>query len=329
MSDNILTGGYVATIGKDLLQGQQYKTPILDAFFKRKEYVSNGVVAVPTEVSFADDLLSLINPEAGVPVGKLDYAGAYNYFALKHFGDAKLIKPNEIERIKRQLQNLSGENYSAMKVEIVSQQINRLIQKTNATREYMAGCAILGTIKDKDGNEIYNFGIPASNKLGTKKVSDDTDKLALVLNELEATIRNATRYMGGYGLVVGEGAYEKILQSPSYQRVQERRMATAGQVVDGAIDYIGRRPILLADKSYYDKSKTRNKFFDTDTIALAPTDLFSEFYTHIATNEGEFRELAHIDSFKQNNPDGTTTRLQTATMPIPTLPNAIATATLS
>jgi hypothetical protein len=71
----ILSSGYVATIGKELLRGQQYQTPILNTFFKRKEYVDNGVVAVPKEVQFADDLLDIINPEAGIPVGKLDYKG--------------------------------------------------------------------------------------------------------------------------------------------------------------------------------------------------------------------------------------------------------------
>jgi hypothetical protein len=216
-----------------------------------------------------------------------------------------------------------------MKVEIVSQQMNRLIQKTNATREYMAGCAILGTIKDKDGNEIYNFSIPSDNKLGNKKVSDDTDKLSIVLYQLEQQIRNATRYNGGFGLIVGESAYEKILQSPSYQRIQERMQSNAQQQADGVTNYLGNRPLLIANSKYYDKTNNRKRFFNEDTLCMAPTDLFSEFYTHIATNDGEFREIVHIDTYKEYNPDGTVIRLQTASMPIPTLPNAIVTATLS
>jgi hypothetical protein len=106
-------------------------------------------------------------------------------------------------------------------------------------------------------------------------------------------------------------------------------LANATQNAEGVVDYIGKRPLLIADSFYYDKANNKKSFFNEDSIALAPTNLFSTFYTHIVTNEGEFRELDHIDTFDVKNPDGRVIRLQTSAMPIVTLPNAIATATLS
>ena len=326
---NILSSGYVATVGKELLSQGKRQTPILNTFFGKTEYVDNGVVAVPKEVTRADELLPLIKAGAGVPVEKLNYDGEWNYYALKTFGGAKLIKPDEIERFKRQLQNLTGQTYSAMKAQIITEKIQELINKALSTREYMAGSALLGNIKDKDGNVLYTFDIPAANKLGTKSVSDDTDKLSVVLYDLEKVIRKSTRYTGQFGIIAGEGAYEKILKSPSYQRIQERSLANASENAAGVVDYIGKRPLLIADSFYYDKTNTKKSFFNEDSIGLAPTSLFSTFYTHIATNDGEFRELDHIDTYDKKNPDGRVIRLQTSAMPLVTLANAISTATLS
>ncbi len=330
MSLDILKGGYLAPIAKEMMRTKQFQTPILNTFFAKKIYVENGVVATPKEVKDTDDLLPLLNPTSGIKSSEVKLAGDFNYYELKLFGDLKIVTPKDIENYKRQLQNLDPTTFQAKKVEIVNGILDRHIQRVNATREYMAGSAVLGTIKDKDGNVIYNFNIPASNRLGDFKVSDDTKKPNQVIFALKAQMKKATKYSGQVGVIIGVSAYEKLLESPSYQRYYERSLMNVEAQLNGIDGYInGKIPFIVADETYTDKAGNKKTFFNEDSILLAPTQLFAEFYTAIVTNQGSFAKLLHIDTYNQNNPDGTAIRLQTASMPIITASNSIVTATLS
>jgi len=326
----ILDSGYLATITKEVLNEKKINTPILNTFFAKKEYVENGVVAVPKEVNSVDDLLPLIDPKAGIKNSGYDNKKGFNYYELKLFGDLKLVTPQDIETFKRELQNLDPVTYQAKKVEIVKRITDRMTTKVNATREYMAGSAVLGTIKDKDGNTIYTFDIPADNRLGDFKVSDDTKKPYEVLYALEKQSKRATKYRGKFGLIIGASAYEKLLKSPSYQKLVELGQKNLQDTIDGIDGYFGGKyPFILADETYTDKQGNKKPFFNEDSILLAPTQIFAEYYQAIVTNKGSFAKLFHLDTFEVTNPDGLNIRLQTSSMPIVTLPNGIVTATLS
>jgi len=327
---NILDAGYLTPIAKEIMATTKFQTPILDTFFGKNVYVDNGVVAVPAEAKTEDDILPLVNNGGAIKSSELNLKGKLNYFELKTFGDLKIINASEIEGYKRQLQNLDPTTYQAKKIEIVNGIMDRMVQRTNATREFMAGSAILGKIKDKDGNTIYDFDIPSANKLGDFKVSDDTDKPNEVVYALQKQIRKATKYRGAVGMIIGASAYEKLLSSPSYQRYFERVGMNVESQIAGVDGYInGKVPFIVADEEYTDKEGNRKAFFDVDSVLLAPTQLFAEFYQGIVTNEGKFAKLFNIDKWEQKNPDGQAVRLQFGSMPIPTLPNSIVTATLS
>ena len=330
MSLEILQGGYLAPIAKEMMKTKQFETPILNTFFKKKVYVDNGVVAVPKEVKNVDDLLPLLNPTSGIKASSTEFHGDFNYYELKLFGDLKIITARDIENYKRQLQNLDPSSFQAKKVEIVNGILDRHIQRVNATREYMAGSAVLGTIRDKDGNIIYRFDIPADNRLGNFKVSDDTVKPNQVIAKFRNQLRKATKYKGGVGIIIGASAYDKLLQSPSYQRYYERSLMNVEAQVNGVDGYIdGKIPFILADDTYTDKEGNKKSFFNEDSILIAPTQLFAEFYTAVITNKGSFAKQFHIDTYDMTNPDGNAIRLQTSSMPILTAPNGIVTATLS
>ena len=330
MSLEILQGGYLAPIAKEMMKTKQFETPILNTFFKKKVYVDNGVVAVPKEVTDVDDLLPLLNPTSGIKATSTEFKGEFNYYELKLFGDLKIVTPRDIENYKRQLQNLDPATYQAKKVEIVNGILDRHIQRVNATREYMAGSAVLGTIKDKDGNVIYTFDIPADNRLGDFKVSDDTVKPNQVIAKFKAQLKKATKYKGGVGIIIGASAYDKLLQSPSYQRYYERSLMNVEAQVNGIDGYIdGKIPFILADDTYTDEKGNKKRFFNEDSFLMAPTQLFAEFYTAIITNKGSFAKQFHIDNYEMTNPDGLAVRLQTSSMPILTAPNGIIVGTLS
>ena len=329
--EEILNSGYLDTVTNTLIkQEAKVETPILNLFYNRKVYVDNGVVSVPVEAKTEDDILPLIDPAVGIKATSVNIQGKYNYYGLKTFGDLKILTAQEIEGYKRQLQNLDPTTYKAKKIEIVNSIMNRSIQRVNSTREYMAGSAILGKIKDKDGNTIYTFDIPADNKLGDYKVSDDTDKPYEVIYAMQKQIKKATKYRGNVGVIIGASAYEKLLQSPSYQRYYERSLMNVEATINGIDGYInGKVPFIVADEEYTDKEGNKKYFFNEDSILMAPTKVFAEFYQGIITNKGKFAKLFHIDSWENNNPDGQAIRLQSASMPITTLPNGIVTATLS
>ena len=327
---DILNSGYLAPVSKEILRGKQYQTPILNTFFKRKVYVKNDVVAVPKENGTYDDILPVINPRGAIPTSNSEWANMQmNYYELKTFGRIDTLTPQDIEDYRLQLQNLENAEYQAKKVEIVNNVMENTLNKVLATREFMASSAILGDVKDKDGNTLYTFNIPASNKLGNKKVSDDTDKLPVVIQTMINTAMKSTKYRGGFGFVIGQNALLKILESPSYNNSQDYMGRGVMERVAGVDGWLfGKYPYIIANDWYY-SANGKKSFFNEDTLELLPTELFAEFYGKVFTEEGSFAEIPHIDTFKQRNPDGTAIRTQFKSAPIVTLSNGIVTATLS
>ena len=330
MSLPILDPGYLAPISKELLRGKQYQTPILNTFFKNKVYTKNDVVAVAKEKTTFDDILPVINPRGAIPLSQPEWGGdKFYYYELKTFGRLEPVMPQDIEDYRQMLQNLDGADFQAKKVEIVGQIMENTLNKVLATREYMASSGILGEVKDKDGNTLYTFNIPSTNKLGSKKVSDDTDKLPVVIQEMINTSMKATKYRGGFAFIIGQSALLKILQSPSFNNSQNYMGNGAMTRIEGVDGWIfGKFPYVIANDFYYSVNG-RKSFFNEDTLLLAPTEAFAEFYGKVFTEEGAFAEIPHIDTYKQRNPDSTIIRTQFKSAPLVTLPNGIVTATLS
>lgn len=326
----ILDAGYLAPIAKELLQGKQYATPVLNTFFRTKIYTKNDVVAVPKEVNDFDDILPLITDGASIPVAKGEWGGeSYNYYQLKTFGEIKLVTPNDIDNYRKQLQNLENVVYQAKKVEIVNQILGRTLQKVNATRERMACQALSGNVTDKDGNTLFTFNIPSANNLGTKALSTNGDSLAVTLQELRNKVIEATKYRGRFGYVIGREALIKIMKNDDFKSAMSYAGVGANdqtQIVSGW--FFGNEPYIVANDWFYNKG-VKKQFFNDDTLLIAPIDAFGEFYGDVFTAEGAFQEIPHIDTYTQRNPDGTAIRTQFKSAPIVTIPNAIATATIS
>ncbi len=326
----ILDAGYLAPISKQLLQGKEYATPVLNTFFRTKVYTQNDIVAVPKEVNDFDDILPLITEGASIPVAKGEWGGeSYNYYKLEAFGEVKLVTPKDIEDYRRQLQNLEGVNYQAKKIEIVNQILGRTLQKVNATRERMACQALSGNVTDKDGNTLFTFTIPAENNIGTKALSTNGDGLAVTLQEMRNQVIKATKYRGRFGYVIGREALLKIMKNDDFKSAMSYAGVGANdqtQIVSGW--FFGNEPYIVANDWFYSKGQ-KKQFFNDDTLLIAPIDAFGEFYGNVFTAEGAFAEIPHIDTYTQRNPDGIAIRTQFKSAPIVTLPNGIVTATIS
>ena len=329
---DFLSPAYLETIVAEADATKKYETPILNAFFKRQVSAPNGFVKVPKEVFNYDDILPLIQRGGAIQATALNTAREYTTYELKMFGDMKILSPKDIKDLVSQLENLTGTTYAKKKVELANQVIGEFNEKVNATREYMAASAILGSIKDKDGNVIETFDIPTANKLGSKSVSDGTVKSYQLLREMRKQMRKATKYKGRVGLLIGEGAYETLQDTAEFQAWANSvaNNLTVEDVQNGVEGYFGdkRYPFIVADDFYY-KAGTQTQFFTTDSIVMAPVNAFAEFYGTIETNKGSFSKIKHVDEQEMWNPDGTAYRLQCGSMPIVTLPNAIVTATLA
>lgn len=330
--EDFLTPAYLATIVAEADKLKMAETPATNMFFSQKTYTDNGFVKVPKEVFNVDDLLPLVEPNSAIPATPIDMSREYTTYELKSFGDLKMYKPSEVAKFVEQVAHVTGDTKKAKRAEIANEIINTLNNKVNATREYMACSALLGSIKDNKGNVIETFNIPSANKLGAKKVSDDTVKVYKLLREMQTAMRTATKYKGSVALVLGQSAHEKLMDSPSFQRWMESpaNNLSAEESLTGVEGFIGGKkfPFIILDDFYYDKGVAKN-FFNPDTMLMAPTKIFAEFYGSIETNKGSFPQQKLIDTNEMWNPDGTAYRLQTRSMPIVTLPNGIITATLS
>ena len=326
-----LQPAYIETIINDVTQ-RDYSTPILDMFFKRKKSAPDGFVRVPKEVSDYQDILPLIERGSAITPSSIGGTKQWTTYELRTFGDLKVLKPYEIEKLKNQLAGLTGVTYAQKKVELVNDIIGEFNRKVDLTREYMAGSALTGTIKDKDGNTIETFDIPADNKLGTQNVSGGGVKIWELIRAMIKQMHKSTKYRGNVGFIIGENAYDKILASDEYQKwtANPANALTAEEIVRGVEGYMLNRkyPFLVADAKYYNNGTT-GSFFNEDSLIIAPIGLFTEFYAPIATNKGVFSKIKHIDTFEMYNPDGTAYRLQSSAMPIVTLPNAIVSAVIS
>lgn len=329
---DFLSPAYLETIAKEADSMKKYETPILNMFFKRQVSAPNGFVKVPKEVFNYDDILPLIQRGGAIQASALNTSREYTTYELKSFGDMKVLSPRDIKDLVVQLENLTGTTYQAKKVELANQIVGEFNEKVNATREYMAGSAILGTIKDKDGNTIETFDIPVANQLGSQTVSDGTVKVYQLMRMMTKQMRKATKYKGGVGILIGEDAFETIQDTAEFQNwaTNVANNLSAEDMAEGIEGFMGnkRYPFIVADDFYYSDG-TQTQFFDADTIVVAPVDAFAEFYATIETNDGSFSKIKHVDSWEEKNPDGTAYRLQCSAMPIVTLPNAIVTATIA
>ena len=330
---DFLTPAYLAVITKEADEKSQYLTPALNMFFSQKIYTDNGFVKVPTEVFNYDDILPIINRGAGIEATELDTTRTYITYEMKLFGDMKILKPSDIATLVKQLSGLSGVTYQTKKVELANSILGEFNSKVNATREYMACNAVLGSIKDKDGNVIETFNIPTDNKLGNVKISDGTIKSYQLIREMEKQMKLATKYRGRVALAIGQEAYATIQDTAEYQAwaISSVNNVSVEDNAQGVMGYFGNKkyPFIVLDEFYYDKG-TKKQFFTTDSIAMIPVKTFAEFYASIETNDGSFAVIKHIDvNENQWNPDGSAYRLQCSAMPIVTLPNAIITATLT
>ena len=329
MAVDFLTPAYLETIVAEADKEKKYETPVLNMFFKRTKSAPEGFVKVPKEVFNYDDILPLLQRGAAIEASELNTARKYVNYELRLFGDMKILKPKDIKDMVQQLQGLTGVTYAKKKVELANSIVGEFNNKVNATREFMAASALLGSITDKDGNVIETFDIPNANKLGNQDVSGGTVKVYQLIRAMAKQMRKSTKYAGRVGILIGEAAYEKIQDTEEFQNwaSSPANNLTAEDILMGVEGYMGnkRYPFLLADDFYY-KAGSQVNFFNEDTILMAPVDAFAEFYASIETNDGNFSKLKHIDTFKQWNPDGTAYRLQSAAMPIVTLPNAIVSA---
>ena len=327
-----LSPAYLETIATEADKLKSYETPVLNLFFKAKKFAPNGFVKVPKEVFNYDDILPLIKPGAAITSSELNMSRQYVTYELPMFGDMKILTPKDIRDYITQVAHLTGETFTQKKVEIATDIIGGFNDKVNATREYMACSALLGSIKDKDGNVIETFDIPAANKLGTKSVSDNTVLVSKLLRDMKTQMRKATKYKGRVACVLGSTAEEKIMASAEYKNWATgaaSRNLTAEDQAMGITGYLGGSiPYIVIDDFYYAEG-VQTSFFSEASIVMAPVDAFAEFYRSIDTNDGEFATIKHVDEFDQHNPDGTAKRLQCGAMPIVTLPNAIVSATLS
>ena len=181
---DFLSPAYLETIVAEADKLKTYETPILNAFFKRQVSAPNGFVKVPKEVFNYDDILPLIQRGGAIQATELLTAREYTTYELKIFGDMKILSPKDIKDLVTQLENLTGVTYAQKKIELANQIIGEFNTKVNATREFMAGSAILGSITDKDGNTIETFDIPTANKLGAKVISDGTVKSYVLLRQM-------------------------------------------------------------------------------------------------------------------------------------------------
>jgi len=328
---DFLTPAYLETIVREADKKATYDMTVLKTFFKNSKYAENGFVKVPKEVFNYEDILPLINRGAGIEATGLDTSRQYTTYEIKLFGDMKILKPTDIKALVNQLQSLTGDTYKSKKVELAKSIVEEFNTKVNATREYMACSALLGSIKDKDGNVIETFDIPTANKLGTKTVSDGTVKTYQLMSMMKKQMKKSTKYRGAVALVLGEGAYETIQGTEEYQtwaalNVNNVSVEDNDSEISG---YFGNKkfPFIVLDEFYY-TGGSQVQFFSTNSIIMCPVGVFAEFYTSIETNKGSFAKLKHIDEYEVWNPDGTAYRLQCSAMPIVTLPNAIITADL-
>jgi len=309
-----------------------WNTPILDMFFKRKKAAPEGFVRVPKEKGSYEDILAIVDRGSAIPASELKLGREYVTYDLKLFGDLKVLKPSDVRRYQEQLAGLTGDNYNKKRVEIANDIIGEYNRKVDLTREYMAGSALTGVIKDKDGNTIEEFDIPKDNDLGNQNISNGSVKIYKLLRAMVKRMREATNYSGAVGLILGENAYDKILDSEEYQTwaKNQQNALTAEEIANGVEGYMLNKkyPFLLADAKFYSNG-SKSPFFDADSMILAPLEVFGEYYANIDTNKGSFSKIKHIDKFEVYNPDGEAIRLQCSSMPIVTLPNAIIKAKIS
>ena len=329
---DFLSPAYLETIVAEADTLTSYDTPVLNAFFKRQVSAPNGFVKVPKEIFNYDDILPLIQRGGAIQASELITARDYTTYELKMFGDMKILSPKDIKDLVTQLENLTGVTYVQKKIELANQIVGEFNTKVNATREFMACSAMLGDIKDNEGNTIETFDIPASNQLPDQLISDGTVKSYQLLRLMRKQMRKATKYKGRVALLIGEQAYETIQDTAEFQAWANSTAnnLSVEDIQNGVEGYFGdsRYPFIVADEFYYAKG-TQTQFFESNSIAMAPTDAFAEFYGTIDTNDGSFSKVKHIDEWEEKNPDGTAYRLQCGAMPIVTLPNGIVIATLT
>lgn len=321
---DFLTPAYLETAIKEADKLKQYETPALNLFFSRKTHAPNGFVKVPKEIFNYNDILPLVEKGAAIPQSELNISREYTTYHLKLFGDLKVLNPIDIKRALEQVAHLTGDTYASKRAEIANSIIEGFNNKVNATREFMACSALAGSIKDKDGNDIETFDIPAKNKIAETSIK--ATKLFLLLDDMRNKLKTATKYKGKVALVLGKEAHRTILESDEYQKWLDKGLTrfSAQESLTSVEGFLGSKdyPYILLDDEYMQKGVAK-PFFNPKAMMMIPVGVFAEFYDSIETNEGSFAKLKHIDNFKQNNPDGIAFRLQSGSMPIVTLPNGI------
>lgn len=330
---DFLTPSYLEIVSAEINKEKKHSTPALNMFFKRKQYAESGFVKVPNEVFNVNDILPLIERGAKIEASALNTARTYTTYELKLFGDTNNLSVKDIEDLVKQLTGLKGITHTSKKSELARSIVEGMLNKVNATREFMACSAILGSIVDSEDNEIETFDIPAENKLGTKTISDGSVKSYQLLEAMKKQMRKATKYSGKVALAIGEDAYDVLQNTDEYQNWANRdaNNISVEDIKNGVEGFFGNKkyPFILLDETYAKDSEGLN-FFDTNSIVMCPVGVFAEFYTAINTRDGSFAKLFHLDVDKGKfNPDGDEYRVQCTAMPIVTLPNAIVTAQLN